>query len=175
MRTRRIVLAAMFIALGMLLPFLTGQIPGIGSRLLPMHLPVLICGFVCGWKYGLAVGFILPIFRSFTFGMPPFPTTAVPMAFELAAYGMMTGLLYSLLPKKTGSIYIALLSSMLVGRAVWGAVRFIMLLAGTKFSWALFISGAFINAVPGMILQVILVPLVVIALQKARFAAEERR
>lgn len=175
MRTRRIVLAAMFIALGMLLPFLTGQIPGIGSRLLPMHLPVLICGFVCGWKYGLAVGFILPIFRSFTFGMPPFPTTAVPMAFELAAYGMMTGLLYSLLPKKTGSIYIALLSSMLAGRAVWGAVRFIMLLAGTKFSWALFISGAFINAVPGMILQVILVPLVVIALQKAGFAAEERR
>ncbi|OQB47394.1 MAG: hypothetical protein BWY00_01344 [Firmicutes bacterium ADurb.Bin153] len=175
MQTRRIVLAAMFLALGVLLPFLTGQIPGIGSRLLPMHLPVLICGFACGWKYGLAVGFIVPIFRSLMFGMPPFPTTAVPMAFELATYGMMTGMLHQLLPKKPASIYVALLSSMVLGRLVWGAVRFAMLLAGTKFSWELFVSGAFVNALPGIVLQLALVPIIVIALQKAGLISCERR
>ena len=64
-------LSAMLLALGLVLPFLTGQIPEIGSMLLPMHLPALICGFVCGWQWGIAVGFVMPIMRSLIFGMPP--------------------------------------------------------------------------------------------------------
>ncbi|HPU95989.1 MAG TPA: ECF transporter S component, partial [Bacillota bacterium] len=90
-------------------------------------------------------------------------------------YGMMTGMLHQLLPKKPASLYVALLSSMVLGRLVWGAVRFAMLLAGTKFSWELFVSGAFVNALPGIALQLALVPIIVIALQKAGLISCERR
>lgn len=167
MTTKKITLAAMFLALGLYLPFLTGQIPEIGSKLLPMHIPVLLCGFICGWKTGLLVGIVTPLFRSFVFGMPPFPATAVPMAFELAAYGAIAGFLYCKLPKKPVSVYIALITAMIIGRAVWGSVRLIMLLSGVKFSWAIFVSGAFINAIPGIILQIVLIPLIIIALNSA--------
>ena len=91
--TLNLVLGALFMALAIIMPFITGQIPEVGSMLLPMHLPVLICGFVCGWKYGLAVGFVVPLLRSVMFGMPPLMPTGVCMACELAAYGACTGLL----------------------------------------------------------------------------------
>ncbi|WP_322597248.1 ECF transporter S component [Acetivibrio straminisolvens] len=94
MSTKRLVLSGLFLALGLLIPFLTAQIPSLGSRLLLMHIPVLLCGFICGWPYGLIIGLVLPVFRSMLFGMPPMFPTAVAMAFELAAYGLMTGLLY---------------------------------------------------------------------------------
>jgi len=88
-------LAAMFLAVGLILPFLTGQIPQIGNKLLPMHIPVLLCGLICGWKYGLAVGFILTLLRYFLFGMPVLFPTGIAMAFELCTYGFTVGLLYS--------------------------------------------------------------------------------
>lgn len=49
---QNMVLSALLLAIGLVLPFLTGQIPEIGSALLPMHIPVLICGFICGWQWG---------------------------------------------------------------------------------------------------------------------------
>ena len=166
--TVNLVLAALFLALGIILPFFTGQIPTIGSMLLPMHIPVLICGFVCGWQYGLAVGFIVPLLRSMMFGMPPMPTVAVPMAFELAVYGMMTGLLYKKLPKNTVNIYVSLIGAMISGRLVWGVIRLLMLgVVQTPFSFSMFIAGAVTTAIPGIILQIILIPLIVIALRKA--------
>ncbi|MFQ6976237.1 MAG: ECF transporter S component [Oscillibacter sp.] len=67
---RKLTYSALFLALAMVLPFLTGQIPEIGSMLCPMHLPALLCGFMCGWPWGLAVGFISPLLRSMS-GMPP--------------------------------------------------------------------------------------------------------
>lgn len=82
-----LVLSALFLAIGFVLPFLTGQIPEVGSMLLPLHLPALICGFVCGWPWGLLVGFVLPIARSLLLGMPPLVPTALAMAFEMAGYG----------------------------------------------------------------------------------------
>lgn len=167
MSIRKITLAAMFIAIGIYLPFLTGQIPQIGRALLPMHLPVLICGFVLGWPYGLLVGFILPLLRSLLYTTPPFPLTAVPMAFELAAYGMITGYLYQKLPRKTFSIYISLLAAMVGGRIVWGGVRFVMLLAGTSITWQMYVSSVLISSIPGIILQIVLVPALVLALQRA--------
>ena len=123
--TRKLVFAALLLALGLVLPFLTAQIPQVGSMLLPMHLPVLLCGFVCGWPYGLLVGAVTPLLRSMLFGMPPLYPTAVAMAFELAAYGLLAGLFYKLLPKKPVYVYVALILAMLGGRAVWGLAQMV--------------------------------------------------
>ncbi|MDD2955430.1 MAG: ECF transporter S component [Oscillospiraceae bacterium] len=164
----RLVLAALFVALGLVMPFLTGQIPQFGSMLLPMHLPVLLCGFVLGWKYGLAVGALVPILRSVCFGMPPMYPTAVSMMFELAAYGLLCGLLYQLLPKKVINIYVSLIGAMLGGRVVWGVVRWLMMAGGVEFGWQAFIAGAFVQAVPGILVQIVLIPLLVLVLEKSK-------
>lgn len=154
-----LVLAALFLALGLLLPFVTGQIAAFGSWFLPMHLPVLLCSFVCGWPYGLAVGFVVPLLRSFLFGMPPMMPTAVAMAFELAAYGACTGLLYRLLPRRIGSLYAALVGAMIAGRIVWGLVSFALYsMMGSPFTWQAFLAGAFTNALPGILIQLAIVP-----------------
>ncbi len=174
MSTKKLVLTGFFLALGLLMPFLTGQIPSIGSRLLPMHIPVLLCGFVCGWPYGLIVGLITPVLRSLLFGMPPMFPVAAAMAFELAAYGLMSGLLYKALPKRNASVYIALTASMIGGRIIWGAVSLLLYgLNGTAFTWKIFMAGAFVNATPGIILQVILIPIIIIALKKAKLIESE--
>jgi riboflavin transporter FmnP len=167
--TKFLVLAGLFLALGLVMPFLTGQIPSIGNKLLPMHIPVLLAGFVCGWPYGLAVGFIVPIFRSILFGMPPMIPTAAAMAFELAAYGFLSGLLYKFLPKKNAYIYAALIVSMIGGRIIWGIVSFLLYgLRGNAFTWQMFMAGAFINAIPGIIIQIVIIPIIIIALKNAR-------
>lgn len=167
MSTKKMVLAALFLALALYLPFLTGQVPQIGSMISPMHFPVLLAGFVCGAGYGLAVGFVAPLLRTVIFGMPPFPVAAVPMAFELAAYGLLTGLFYKLLPKRTTSIYGALLTAMVGGRIVWGLVRYAMLFTGTPFTWEIYVSSVIVGSLPGIILQILLIPLIVMALQRA--------
>lgn len=168
--TKKMVYAGVLLAVGILLPFLTAQIPSLGSRMLPMHIPVLLAGFICGWPYGLVIGFILPLFRSVLFGMPPMFPTALAMAFELAVYGAVTGILYKILPKKNISIYISLIISMICGRIVWGIVSFILYgLSGSPFTWQIFMTGAFANAIPGIIIQIIIIPIIVIALKKGRF------
>ncbi len=168
LRIRKLIYAALYLAIAMVLPFLTGQIPQIGAMLSPMHIPVLLCGFMCGWPWGLAVGFIAPLLRSVLFGMPALFPAAVAMAFELAVYGGMSGLLYRLLPRKPWAVYAALIIAMIAGRVVWGAVRLVLAgLSGTSFTWALFIAGALTNAVPGIILHLILIPVLVIAMESA--------
>ncbi|MCE5342623.1 MAG: ECF transporter S component [Eubacteriales bacterium] len=170
----RLSLSALFLALALVLPFLTGQIPQLGSALLPMHLPVLLCGFVCGWPWGLAVGLIAPLLRTMLFGMPPLMPTAVAMAFELAAYGCFSGLLYERLSKTslkgTARVFVALAAAMLLGRAVWGVASFVLytLFLTKTFTVALFVAGAFINAWPGILAQLVLVPLIVLALERAK-------
>ncbi len=161
----KLVLSALMLALALVLPFLTGQIPEIGGMLLPMHLPVLLCGFVCGWPWGLAVGFVTPLMRSVVFGMPPMLPTALCMTFELAAYGAFAGLMDRKMP-----VFPALLCAMLLGRAVWGAASYLVyaLLMETPFSIGMFWAGGFLNAWPGMVLQLVLVPLVVSALRRAK-------
>lgn len=169
-RVERLALSAMFMALGLALPFLTGQIPQIGGMLLPMHLPVLICGFVCGWKWGLAVGLVTPLLRSLLFGMPPMMPTAICMAFELATYGAVAGYLYGRLEGSKLRVLASLVTAMLVGRVVWGIASFAVysLFTQRAFTLAMFWAGGFAGAWPGMLLQLVLVPLIVYALEKAK-------
>lgn len=157
----------MFISIGIVLPFLTGQIQYIGKMLLPMHIPVLLCAFICGWQYGLAVGFITPILRSFLFGMPLLYPSAIAMAFEMATYGLVVGLLYRCFQKKRLlSIYVSLLVAMISGRIVWGIIQLILLGFGANgFTLQAFIAGAVTNALPGILLQLILVPAILVFLQ----------
>ena len=163
----RMIFAAMFLALALVLPFLTGQIPQVGNALCPMHIPVLLCGFFCGPWYALAVGFIAPLLRFVLFSMPPIMPTGIAMCFELAAYGLISGLLYKLLPKKKPYIYVSLISAMLAGRIIWGAARVILYgLGKSDFGWAAFMSGAFLNAIPGIIVQIVLIPILVMVLEK---------
>jgi len=167
--TKNLVLSGLFIALGLYMPFLVAQIPSLGSRLLPMHIPVLISGFVLGWPYGLIIGLLTPIFRSFLFGMPPMVPTALAMSFELATYGALTGLMYKLLPKKNIFTLVTLLLAMIGGRIVWGtASYFIFGLSGRAFTWQLFVTSGFLNAIPGIILQIAMIPALILALRRAR-------
>ena len=166
--TRNLVLAAMFMALGLVLPFLTGQIQQIGNMLLPMHLPVLVCGLICGWQYGAVVGFVLPLLRFALFGMPPIYPMGVSMAFELAAYGFLVGWLYSHSRWQCIiSLYRCLLAAMVGGRLVWGAVRVLLSgVAGQAFTWEMFLSGALLTAIPGIVLQLTLIPALMLALDR---------
>ena len=169
--TKRLIISAMCLALCMVLPYLTGQIPEIGNMLLPMHIPVLLCGMLCGWPWGLAVGFIAPLMRSLLFGMPPFYPTALAMAFELAAYGFASGLFSRLLPKKIPFVYLSLILAMIAGRLVWGVARFVMAgLSVTAFPFSAFLAGAITTAWPGMLLQVLILPPIVILLRRTKLA-----
>lgn len=166
---KNLTLSSMFLAMAFVLPFLTGQIPQIGAMLCPMHIPVLLCGFFCGAPWGMAVGLIAPLLRSFVLTMPPMYPTAFCMAFELAVYGFAAGWLYYILPKKKINVYVSLLGAMVLGRVVWGAVMFCCMgLDTTKFGLNAFLAGAIANAVPGIIVQIILIPILVISLKRSK-------
>ncbi|MDR0841615.1 MAG: ECF transporter S component [Christensenellaceae bacterium] len=166
---RQLVLSALCLALCLILPQLFHVIPN-GYVLSPMHIPVLLCGFLCGWPYALAVGFVAPFLSFALTQMPPLFPTGVAMAFELAAYGVAVSLLYARLPKKVGSIYASLLLAMLIGRVAWGLVRWLLSgLAGSAFTFSAFMSGAFLTALPAIVLHIVLVPLLVLALRRAGF------
>ncbi len=177
---KNLTLSAMFIAIGVILPFLTGQIQQIGNMLLPMHIPVFLCGLICGWQYGAAVGFILPLLRSLLFGMPPFYPNALAMALELLTYGMVAGFLYSRSRWQcVMALYRSLLAAMIAGRIVWGVAEVVLLgIGGSAFTWEAFIAGALLNSIPGIILQLILIPAVMVALNRTglvKFRRENRK
>ena len=160
--TLRMIISALMLALAYVFPFLTGQLSEIGAMLCPMHIPVLLCGFICGWQWGLTVGFLAPLLRGLTLGMPPIFPTALCMAFELATYGAVSGIMHRLLPRKRGYLYLSLLISMILGRLVWGFAMFVFLgVSGETFTLSAFIAGAITNAIPGIIVQIIIVPITV--------------
>lgn len=172
---KKLTYSAICLALCLVLPFLTGQIPQIGAALCPMHLPVLLAGFLCGPWWAAAVGALAPLLRHALFGgMPPL-LTAIAMTFELFTYGLLTGLLYRLLPRKMTSVYVSLICAMIGGRIVWGVAQVIILgLTDSVFGWAAFWAGAVANAVPGIIVQLVLIPILVVALQRARILTPDK-
>ena len=167
---KKLAVTAMLFAVGMVLPFFIGQIPAIGKMLLPMHIPVLLCGFIVGWQYGALIGFLLPIVRGLVFGMPPLYPNAVAMAFEMAAYGFVSGYLYSHARWQcTKMLYISLVTAMLAGRIVWAFTEVILLgIGGNIFTWKMFAAGAFLNAIPGIIVQLTLIPIIMVTLRRAK-------
>lgn len=175
-RIKKIIISAVCLALCMVLPFLTGQIQQIGNALCPMHLPVIICGFAAGPQFGLLTGLIAPLLRSAVFSMPKLFPSAIAMSAELAVYGLVSGLLYRRLSGVKGRIFISLISAMLAGRLVWGGVTAVLLgVSGGNFTLAAFVTGAFTGAIPGIILQIILIPLIVSALERSGFIGNEKK
>ncbi len=172
----RLVFSGICLALALLLPFLTGQIPRFGQMFSPMHIPIFICGFVCGMKYGAVVGITAPLLRSLIFGMPPMLPTAVSMAAELAVYGAVSGFLSKKLPKKPFYIYVALISAMLLGRIAGGSLQQLLLsLMGDfdKVGIMLFLSSYFVETLPATVIQLIILPPAVFLLRKKRDSASQ--
>lgn len=166
-QTKKLTFAAMFLALALVLPFFTGQIQKIGSMLCPMHIPVLLTGYICGGPWGLAIGVVAPILRSLIFGMPHMFPAALCMSFELATYGLVAGVLHRMLPSKKWCIYLSLLLAMIAGRILWGLAMFVCMgLNGTTFGISAFLAGAIYNAIPGIIVQIILIPIIVMLLKR---------
>ena len=166
-KTRKLVLTALFIAIGVVLPQAFHAIPNAGSIFLPMHIPVLIAGFAVGPLFGAICGILTPILSHLIFGMPPAMMLAQ-MIFELAVYGFMTGLLNSLIKIRNPVVknYAVLILSMLSGRLAYGILNALIFKAGS-YSLQAWLSAAFITALPGIAIQLILIPILVARLRKA--------
>lgn len=167
-RSKQLVFAGLCAAIGVALPLAFHTIPNAGSIFLPMHIPVLICGFLCGPAYGLLCGIVTPIVSSLATGMPP--AAILPgMVCELATYGLMTGLLFRLLRGRArgARIYLTLIGAMLCGRLVSGALNALIFRAG-KYSLQVWLTASFVTALPGIILQLALIPVLLLALERAR-------
>ena len=167
---KKLTVSAMMLALALLLPFLTGQIQSIGQMLSPMHLPVLLCGFLCGPVYGFVVGLVAAPLRFLIFGMPRMPNVLY-MATELAAYGLISGLFYNIFPKRKFFTYLSLVISMIGGRIAYAFTFIAINLSNAKSPESLtipIVSATILNAWPGMILQILLIPTIMIVLEKAK-------
>lgn len=158
MNTKKMVYAAVILALSIAIPAIFHFTALPGNVFLPMHLPVLIGGLLLGPLYGLIVGMLSPVLNFFLTNMPPVPILYV-MIFELGAYGFFTGFLY----KKTNRLFISLLASLVLGRLVASIVVFIMVQTMTGFDAnpVLWFTGSFVKAFPGIAIQLILIPLIV--------------
>ncbi|MBQ6334807.1 MAG: ECF transporter S component [Erysipelotrichaceae bacterium] len=167
-RTKQLVLTALFIAIGTVLPQAFHMIPNAGSVVLPMHIPVLVAGFAVGPLFGCLCGILTPILSHFIFGMPPTPVLPG-MICELAMYGFMTGLLSRLIKMENKLVknYVVLILAMLAGRVTYGILNSLIFRAG-NYSLQTWIAAAFITAIPGIIIQLVLIPILVTRLQKAR-------
>lgn len=165
---RRLVMTALCVALGVVLPQTMHAIPNAGSVLLPMHIPVLLCGLTCGWGYGLISGVLTPALSHLITGMPPAALLPA-MVCELAAYGLISGLAAKVIRtgKRTVDIYLQLIAAMLIGRVVYGAANALFFRAGA-YSMEVFITAAFVTALPGIILQLVLLPALILILEKAK-------
>ena len=165
-KTKNLVWAALFLAIGIIIPYIFHATSLPGQIFLPMHIPVLLCGVILGKRYGLIIGILLPFINSVLLGMPPIFPTGVAMAFELATYGVVTGLLYK---DKKCNIFISLISAMVIGRVVSGVVNYILLtVGGNGFVFTAFLTTTFVKAIPGIIIQLILIPVVLKAIEHVK-------
>lgn len=170
---KKLCISGLLIAIGMILPFITGQIPLIGKILSPLHYPAFFAGLLCGWPYGLVIGIICPLLRAALFGMPAMFPMGITMAAECGVYGLVCGLLFYRSKNKTLlQLYLTLLAAMILGRVAYGIVMWAIL--GSSYTFTLFISGTFALGLPGIILQLVLVPLIMAALREVRVSPKSQ-
>jgi len=164
---KKLVLTAVCAALCLVLPMAFHAIPNAGSVMLPMHIPVLLCGILCGWPYGFVCGLIGPFLSSILTGMPP--AAMLPgMMVECAVYGCVTGLMLKFIRTGhfTADLYISMITAMILGRTVAGLAKSLIFSPGTApFAW---VTTSLVTGIPGICLQLVLIPLVVFALVRAR-------
>jgi Protein of unknown function (DUF1393). len=172
MKTRYLTMTAACIALGVVLPQALHAIPNAGSVMLPMHIPVLLCGLICSWQYGLVCGVLTPVLSHLITGMPP-AAYLLPMIVELAVYGLLAGIVIHLVRTKSFlfNTYAALLLAMVGGRICYGAVNALIFRAGA-YSMQIWLTSGFVTALPGIILQLIVIPVLCLALKKAQLIDE---
>jgi riboflavin transporter FmnP len=166
--TRKLVMAALCVALGLVLPITFHAIPNAGSIFLPMHIPVLLCGFIAGWPFGLLCGIVTPLLSSVFTGMPPM--SLLPgMLCELAVYGVVSGLLYARLNagNRVANLYLSLIPAMLAGRVVSGILNATLFSVG-RYSMHIWLTASFVTALPGIVIQLVVIPVLVAVLQKAK-------
>ena len=164
---KRLVITAVCIALCVVLPMVFHSFPGGGNVFLPMHIPVLLCGLMCSWPYGLVCGLLGPLLSSIITGMPP--AAILPsMMVECGVYGCVSGLMMCFVRTKKLylDLYISMVTAMLAGRVVAGLVKAWILTPGTApFAW---VTGSLVEGIPGIVIQLVLIPTLVFALMKAR-------
>ncbi len=164
---RNYVFCALCIALCVVLPMAFHAIPNAGQVILPMHIPVLICGLICGWHFGLLCGLAGPLLSSLLTGMPP--VALLPsMMVELAVYGAITALMMKLVNTKRlyADLYISLVTAMIIGRIAAGIVKGFILSRG-GFTFDMWLTTHFVTALPGIAIQLALIPSLFVALQRA--------
>lgn len=162
--TKKLILAGLFVALGLIIPYFTGHAFGIpGTVLLPMHIPVLLCGLICGPRLGALTGLLTPVLSSVLTGMPPMYPVLPMMAGELFAYGLAAGLIRKIWPKP---VYPALVGAMIIGRMVYGVI-FAGLVLGTggAFQGASVMTAISVG-LPGIVIQLLLIPPIVMAVER---------
>ncbi len=164
---KRMVLAAMMVALCVVLPMAFHAIPDGGSVFLPMHIPVLICGMICGWPYGFICGLLGPLLSCLITSMPPMAYLP-PMMVECAVYGLVTGLMLKFVRtgKLYGDLYLALVTAMIAGRVISGVAKALIFSPGITMTY--WITASFVTALPGIVIQLVAVPLLVGMLMKVR-------
>ena len=164
--TKFLVLTAMFIAIGIVLPMAFHTIPNAGKIILPMHIPVILCGFICGPIYGMFAGMLTPILSSVMTNMPPLYPMAVIMLCELATYGFVSGILIRLIKTKWTivNIYLSLVIALVVGRIVAAPMSCAMF----NMPFKVWVSGSLASAVPGIVIQLTVIPALLFALDRAR-------
>lgn len=167
--TKNLVFSGLCTALGAVLPIAFHSVPNAGSIFLPMHLPVLLCGLACGWQYGFACGVLAPLLSSLITGMPPAAYLPA-MVCELAVYGLLTGVLSRVMRMKNwiAGLYIQLVTAMIAGRVVYGILNALVFQAGGEYTFSVWVSGVFVTSLPGIAIQLVLIPLIIIALRQAK-------
>jgi len=164
---KKMVFTAVCIALCVVLPMAFHTVQNAGTIFLPMHIPVLLCGLICGWPFGFICGALGPALSSLLTGMPP--AAMMPsMMLECAAYGCITGAMMCLVHTKKPmlDLYISMVTAMVAGRVLAGLAKSLIFSPGTApFAW---VSTSLVAGIPGIVIQLILIPLVVYGLTRAR-------